>query len=88
MKINKFQELAIQTPVAKEALARVGQSKMNQLPVRGTAKFRALIDDIGADLIAASLACEALGVTLEYVAETALEISKHLDLEGTQNEFN
>lgn len=97
MKLNEFQKQAVQCKVALAAKKRVGQQKMASLPVVGTEKFQRLIDDLGADLIAASIACEALGVTLQYVAEMALQTSEHfcsedVDLQATTekkpNDYN
>ena len=88
MKINEFQKKACETKVAQEAKARVGQAKLASLPAKGTPKYQRLIDDIGADLVAASIACEALGVSLQYVCEVVLEVSEHLATEDITNEYN
>jgi hypothetical protein len=79
MKINEFQERACSSKLGLAAKKRVGPEKINQLPGAENPKFHALIDDLGADLIAVSIAAEALGVTLEYVCETALQTISYLN---------
>ncbi len=68
MKMNKFQKKVLETDL--------GQTGLKFCKVALQPDLRDAITNISRDLTAAAIACEALGITLDYCAEVALELCK------------